>query len=242
MSYDLFISYSRRDNIDGRVSDLVERIADGYLQFAREELACFFDMHDIHGMDDWRHTILDGLKQSHLFLLVLSPDYLRSAYCEWEVVEYLKYESARAVVGEGMAPIYFVTIPGLDEPGFEQQAAAWFARVRRRQHFDLRPWFEAGREALENQDVRTRLEDLERALHARLSRLRRITRAPGNLPAHNPRFVGRETEMRVLHEAAGLGQLGVISAVYGIGGLGKTALSIQYAFAYGGRKRAVGPL
>ena len=131
-----------------------------------------------------------------------------------------------------MAPIYFVTIPGLDEPGFEQRAAAWFARVRRRQHFDLRPWFAAGRQALENQDVRTRLEDLERSLHTRLSRLRRIASAPGNLPAHNPRFVGRETEMRVLHEAAGLGQLGVISAVYGIGGLGKTALAIQYAFAY----------
>ena len=131
-----------------------------------------------------------------------------------------------------MAPIYFVTIPGLDEPGFEQQAAAWFARVRRRQHFDLRPWFDAGRQALEYEDVRTRLDDLDRSLHTRLSRLRRIASAPGNLPAHNPRFVGREVEMRGLHEAAGLGQLGVISAVHGIGGLGKTALAIQYAFAY----------
>jgi len=183
-------------------------------------------------MDDWRHTILDGLKQSHLFLLVLSPDYLKSEYCEWEIVEYLKYESARAVLGEGVAPVYFVTIPGLDEPGFEQRAAAWFARVRRRQHFDLRPWFAAGRQALESQDIRTRLEDLESSLRTRLSRLRRIASAPGNLPAHNPRFVGREAEMLRLHEAAGLGQLGVISAVHGIGGLGKTALAIQYAFAY----------
>jgi hypothetical protein len=237
MPYDLFISYSRRDNIGQRVTELVERIATDYLQFSGEELSSFFDKHEIHGMDDWRHRILDGLRQSQLFLLVLSPEYLKSPYCEWEVVEYLKYESARAVLGEGMAPIYFVTIPGLDEPGFEQRAAAWFSRVRRRQHFDLRPWFEAGRQALENQDVRTRLEDLERSLHTRLSRLRRIAGAPGNLPAHNLRFVGRETEMRLLHEAAGLGQFGVVSAVYGIGGLGKTALAIQYAFAYGGRKR-----
>jgi hypothetical protein len=64
------------------------------------------------------------------------------------------------------------------------------------------------------------------------SRLRRIASAPGNLPAHNPRFVGPESEMRRLHEAAGLGQLGVLSAVHGIGGLGKTALAIQYSFAY----------
>jgi hypothetical protein len=59
------------------------------------------------------------LRGSQLFLLVLSPEYLKSPYCEWEVVEYLKYESARAVLGEGMAPIYFVTIHDLDEPGFD---------------------------------------------------------------------------------------------------------------------------
>jgi len=232
MPYDLFISYSRRDNTDGRVTELVERIAGDYRQFSGEELRYFFDVHDIPGMDDWLYTILDGLRQSQLFLLVLSPDYLKSEYCEWEIVEYLKYESARAVSGVGVAPIYFVTIPGLDEPGFEQRAAAWFARVRRRQYFDLRPWFAAGRQALEREDVRTRLDDLERSLRTRLSRLRRIASAAGNLPAHNPRFVGREAEMRGLHEAAGLGQLGLISAVHGIGGLGKTALAIQYAFAY----------
>jgi len=124
MPFDLFISDSRRDNNDGRVSELVERIAGDYLGFSGEELPCFFDKHDIHGMDDWRHTILAGVKQSHLFLLVLSPAYLASEYCEWEIVEYLKYESARAVLGEGVAPVYFVTIPGLDEPGFEEQATA----------------------------------------------------------------------------------------------------------------------
>ena len=232
MLYDLFISYARRDNTHGRVSELVERIADDYRQISGEELRYFFDVHDIPGMDDWLYTILEGLKESQLFLLVLSPEYLESKNCKREIVEYLKYESARAVSGEGVAPIYVVTIPGLDESKFPEPAPAWFAPVRRRQHFDLRAWFDAGRQALESQDVRTRLDDLKSSLHTRLFRLRRIAGAPGNLPAHNPRFVGRETEMRRLHEAAGLGQLGVISVVHGIGGLGKTALAIQYSFAY----------
>ncbi|HKI20518.1 MAG TPA: toll/interleukin-1 receptor domain-containing protein, partial [Isosphaeraceae bacterium] len=231
MPYDVFISYARRDNTHGRVSELVERIADDYRQLSRKELRYFFDVHDIPGMDDWLYTILEGLKESQLFLLVLSPEYLKSKNCEWEIVEYLKYESARAVSGEGVAPIYVVTIPGLEEPGFEKRAA-WYPSVGRRQRCDLRAWFDAGRQALESQDIRTRLEDLESSLRTRLSRLRRIASAPGNLPAHNPRFVGREAEMLRLHEAAGLGQLGVISAVHGIGGLGKTALAIQYAFAY----------
>jgi len=232
MPYDVFISYARRDNTHGRVSELVERIADDYRQLSRKELRYFFDVHDIPGMDDWLFTILEGLKESQLFVLVLSPAYLKSKHCEWEIVEYLKYESARAVSGEGVAPIYVVTIPDIDEPGFEERAAAWFARVRRRQHFDLRAWFDAGRQALERDDVRTRIDDLKRSLHTRLSRLGRIAEAAGNLPAHNPRFVGRETEMSRLHEAAGLGQLGIISTVHGIGGLGKTALAIQYAYAY----------
>ncbi|HMD60074.1 MAG TPA: TIR domain-containing protein, partial [Opitutaceae bacterium] len=231
MLYDLFSSYARRNNTEGRVSELVERIADDYRQISGEELRYFFDVHDIPGMDDWLFTILEGLKDSQLFLLVLSPEYLKSKNCEREIVEYLKYESARAVSGEGVAPIYVVTIPGLEEPGFEKRAA-WYPSVGRRQRCDLRAWFDAGRQALESQDVRARLDDLKRSLHTRLSRLRRIAGAQGNLPAYNPRFVGRETEMSRLHEAAGLGQLGVISVLHGIGGLGKTALAIQYAFAY----------
>jgi len=232
MSYDLFVSYARQDNQSGRVSDLLQRIQTDYRGFAGEELHCFFDLTDIKTMDDWRDRILGGLRESHLLLLVLSPAYLASPYCEWEIVEFLKYEHSRAVQGQGVAQIYFVEIPGLDTPGFEQQAAAWLARVRHRNHCDLRPWFDEGSEALKRADVRERLADLERSLHDRLTRLRRIERAPGNLPAHNPRFVGRQEEMQRLHQAAGRGAFGVLTAVHGVGGLGKTALAIQYAYSF----------
>ena len=51
-----------------------------------------------------------------------------------------------APVGDAM-----VRVPGLDTPGFEQEAAAWVARVRRRNHFDLRPWHDEGAEALKRE-------------------------------------------------------------------------------------------
>ncbi len=232
MPHDLFISYSRRDNEQGRVTELKQQIEGDYHAFAGEELVCFFDLDAIHGMEDWRHRILRGLRESSLLLLVLSPAYLDSPYCEWEIVEYLKYEHSRAAQGQGVAPIYFVAVPGLDSPEFDARASAWVAAVRRRHHFDLRPWYDEGAAALQHMDVRTRLEELERTLHERLSKLRRLASAPGNLPAHNPRFVGRELEMQRLHESAGLGRFGVLTAIQGMGGLGKTALAIQYACAY----------
>ncbi len=73
MPYDLFISYSRRDNANGRIAELKQRIEADYRAFAQEDLRCFFDLEDIRGMDDWRHRILQGLRESQLLLLVLSP-------------------------------------------------------------------------------------------------------------------------------------------------------------------------
>ena len=108
-----FISYSRRDNRERRVSDFVSRFQDGYRVFADgDELSVFFDSDDIRGMDDWKHRILNGIRSTRLLLVFLSPNYLESEYCHWEFNEYLKHETARALLGEGIAPIYFVEIPG----------------------------------------------------------------------------------------------------------------------------------
>ena len=100
MSFDLFVSYSRRDNEQGQITTLKEQIEADYRAFAGDELRSFFDLHDIHGGEDWRHRILEGLRDSSLLLLVLSPAYLASDYCEWEIVEFLKYEHSRSVGGQ----------------------------------------------------------------------------------------------------------------------------------------------
>lgn len=120
----------------------------------------------------------------------------------------------------------------MDSADFMAQAAQWLQQARCSNHFDLRPWYDEGRQALQRQEVQQRLTELKQALKERLSRQRRAAAAPGNLPAGNPHFVGRVEEMRCLHEAAGLGRVGLISALHGLGGLGKTALALQYAYAY----------
>ena len=109
----------------GRVSELVEDR--GRLpRVQRRGAERLLDKQAIEGMDDWRHKILEGLRESRLFLLVLSPEYLKSEYCEWEIVEYLKYEAA-ARDGRGSGADLFRRGPGPGRTGFEERAASWVA-------------------------------------------------------------------------------------------------------------------
>jgi tetratricopeptide (TPR) repeat protein len=232
MAHDLFISYSRRDNTNGRVTQLVERVSRDFQQFSGRELRPFFDVKEIAGMEDWRHRILEGLRDSHLLLACLSPSYLQSEYCAWEFNEYLKHEVARSVVGDGVAPIYFVEVPGWSDTDFERRCAQWVIELRRRERFDLRPWFVHGEEALRDSYVRERMQNLNRELFARIQRGELSKDSPGNVDRHNLNFVGRTSELRLLREKVALGQKGVLACINGIGGMGKTSLAIEYAHAY----------
>src|SRR5262249_5513811 len=51
-------------------------------------------------------------------------------------------------------------------------------------------------------------------------------------PAHNRNFVGRVDEMRRLREPLLCGRVGAITAMHGLGGIGKTALAFEYAHAF----------
>ena len=233
MSYDLFISYSRSDNQEGRITQLVDRIKQDFAAFAHRDLVTFFDQHEIHGMQDWRQRILQGLRESHLILACLSPTYLKSEYCEWEMVEYLKYEVGHLHGLSGVAPIYYVQVPGWDDKDFDQHCAAWVAELRRRQNFDLRPWSQQGEQALQEVAVRERMEKLNRRIAETILRGERAEKSLGSVDAHNPHFIGRGSSLRTLRENfVKPGHIGVVTAVNGIGGLGKTALAIEYAHAF----------
>jgi len=233
--YDLFFSYARRDNAQERITQLKARIEADHRQFVGAggpDLKVFFDTDEILGMDDWRHRILGAISDTRLLLVCLSPAYLGSEYCAWEFNEYLKHEAARALLGEGVAPVYFVAVPGWFDKDYDQRAAEWVAELRRRQHVDLRPWFDEGAAALRDSAVGARMDELNRQIHDRLGRIQKVLEAKGNVDRHNEHFKGRTAELRRLREAMGLGKVGVLTAVHGLGGMGKTALAVEYAYAF----------
>ncbi|MBX7212117.1 MAG: toll/interleukin-1 receptor domain-containing protein [Verrucomicrobiaceae bacterium] len=225
MPYDLFISYSRRDNEQGRITQLVERIKTDFAPFAKRELVPFFDQEEIHGMSDWRQRILQGLRESRLLLACLSPAYLRSEYFEWEFVEHLEIAHLHGFNG-----VALFGVPPSGGPDGVVPSVRPVPRkrgtpnLRKRQHFDLRPWHDQGEETLREAAVRERMGKLNRQIVQTITRGERAEKSLGNVDAHNPHFIGRTANLRMLRENfVKPGHIGVVTAVNGVGGLGKTA-------------------
>jgi len=54
-----------------------------------------------------------------------------------------------------------------------------------------------------------------------------------NIPARNPAFTGRAALLAAVRERLQAGQAGVVQALYGMGGVGKTQLAAEYAHRFG---------
>jgi len=238
--FEIFLSYSRKDNAvpdnapagtRGRVTALRDHILQDHRRFSTEPLRIFFDTcpeDGIKAMDDWRHRILGGLQSSKILLVCLSPNYFASPYCRWEWEEYCRRQVHRLMGSDSVATVYFVEVPGSNE----QQNARRLDELLRGNFTDIRPWFPNRSRALQEDDVQRRMAALGDSLWERLQRARRAEAVPGNLRWQNPHFVGRREKPRKLHEQLGKGTIGVVSAVLGLGGQGKTELAVAYAHAW----------
>jgi tetratricopeptide (TPR) repeat protein len=230
--FDLFVSYSRRDNQQGRIRELVTVIQTQHRALTGgQELRIFFDTEDIKGGDDWEHRLLGGIRSTRLLLACLSPSYLESEYCAKEFIEYLKHELSRVPLGEGIMPVYVSEIEWANTASNER-TSEWVPELRRRQYFDLRSWFDKGAETLEDSTVKARLEDLKNQIRNRLERASRVIDAKGNVDRHNEQFVGRRRELQQLRQVMSLGKVGVLTVIHGLGGIGKTALATEYSYLF----------
>jgi tetratricopeptide (TPR) repeat protein len=230
LDYDVFLSYARADDVDGWVSGLRDAVYDDFREFSSEPFRIFFDTTEIRGRQDWELRLRQGLRSSRVLLVCLSPNYLRSEYCRWEWEEFARLAARRIGGGDPVTGVYFVELGG--DQDYEAQVVAWRHEVERVQLAQLQPWFPVGVQALQDAEVRRRVKALGQGVHEQVAQARRARQAPGNLRRHNPSFVGRAAELRALRHQLTGGAVGVVTAVHGIGGMGKTELAVTYAHAY----------
>jgi hypothetical protein len=235
-AYDLYICYAHADDWDEnreKVSALVAAIEADYLRVTRAALNVCFDTHVIHTMDDWEAKILTGLRHSKMMVAVLSPNYFQSDFCrrEWEI--YVETELAQALPGDGITPIYVVKHPAFEADPVEEQLRHWIKDLRRRQYIEWLPYWPEGAKALEREDVRRRLAGLPGQIAERLQRAAARDASPNTVPLPSVHFVGRRDEMHALLNDLIQSQIGAITAVHGIPGIGKSMLAFAYAWGYG---------
>lgn len=156
--FDLFVSYTHKDDHDGWIAAFVEAIRAEHARFTNVPLRIFFDREAIHTMDDWEHRILTGLRSAKVMLAVLAPNYVASAFCRREWETYLEHELALTLPGDGITPIYVITVPGFGEESVQDHM---LRELGRRQYEDARPWWTEGVAALRREVVRRRLEVLD---------------------------------------------------------------------------------
>ena len=227
--FDLFVSYGHADNTDGSVTALVEHIRSEHERFVpAEPLKIFFDVWGIRDGDDWERRIYHGLIQSKTMLAVLSPAYFDSRWCRREYDEFIKLQMRKLYPGEAIHALYIHPHAEFENPqGHPHQG--WFDDLQRRQFVDAKPWWPDGQQALQRDVVARRLSSLRESIWTRVCDARQINRTPSNLGAFNQNFVGREPELAEIWNTLRLDQAVAVSAIQGIGGLGKTALARAYA-------------
>ena len=255
--YDLFVSYSTKDNDpppgerEGWVHAFIQRLSTLAIPFTGQNITttgdadAFPDWDTFYAPDEiqaghlWEPRLRTAVAHSRVLLACLSPNYWASKWCRIEWETYLDNESARGLANQvgGITPIYFVEGPGVRSADIIAAAPTWAKDLLAARQVRLLDFTAHGPELLArltalrgNADVEQRLNVIASRVAQQISHARRAERAQiGNIALGTDTFVGRQEELSLLeNQLFGAGALGVITALRGIGGQGKTALALRY--------------
>lgn len=238
--YELFVSYAHRDNqgqFAGKVAALVDLIKTRYEEIVGKPLEVFFDEREITTGEDWRNLIYTGLVESRMMLAVISPNYFASRFCRLEWSEYTRTELEHALPGLGIRPVYVIRHPDFDTAGNSENVDRWLKDLARRQYFPWVDWWPKGQQELELAGIDREIAKLIDDVRVRVDLFEIRQNAPRNrgLRLPSPHFRGRREELRLLSECLSKHRVGVVTAIHGIGGMGKSQLAYAYAWGYGAR-------
>ena len=258
-NYDIFISYARVDNAESWIKAYVDALVAEFRRITGgRELRYFWDTERIPDFSHWQMEIFnEGIAKSKLFLAFLSPNYLVSEVCRREWRAWIEREIGMHILTKGASPIYIVEIPAmfgnpmppehktarlvaelcklpLPHDPFIREAEGVIREFRRRQLHDVQPFYQAGLNALLQNDLKSQLEKLAREIDTKSEQIRRAAASESTVPVYNPNFTGRVDELIELRQMLTDNSTGVVAGIHGLGGIGKTELAFTFAHAYAG--------
>lgn len=226
-AFDVFVSYARADNRDGRVDGVIERLRPLLEQRLGRTPGFWIDRDNLDDMDDWRLRIAEGLRRCSTMMAFVSSAYFASEYCRSEYAQFTTWEIGRSLLefGGGLAVLCLEDIPGVLASSGARSKGAWLDDIASRQHTcDLR--------TSEAREVNARLEKIATVLARRITWASEVAKSPCTVPAFNPRLVGRIGELRQIRLKIEESPFGVLLSIHGVAGMGKSELAYAYAQAY----------
>jgi len=210
----LFISYRHSQIEMGRQVET---------QLLQAGLDVFRDEREIEPTESISAAVKQGLADSHAMLILLSEDYSRSRYCQWELTAAF---IAAQQAGQAIDRIFVLQ---LGDNNLLQQLPIELADALYLKSDD--------------RELGYRLQSKMASLTGTLGEQGAFTLPPayGRGLTGSPRFVGREQVIWKLHSALQASQNPMITGhtkpdiaeVSGMGGIGKTLLAEEYALRFG---------
>src|SRR5829696_1203460 len=109
-----FMSYAHRDNWDGRLTRLRERLSREVSILRGEDFEIFQDSDDILVGENWRERIETSLDEAMFFIAIVTPSFFSSPYCRAELERFMTRER-RLGRNDLILPVYYVEAPLLEE-------------------------------------------------------------------------------------------------------------------------------
>jgi len=231
--HDVFISYAHKDNPppESPITKLVALLKETYRTcYNGEEIDVFFDEDGLKPGDLWENKLLESLRQSAVMIVILSGEYYNSEYCYKEWRHFQDVEIHYSLPGTGIIANKYNgdQKPELTVPSVNIWIQDWIEDLGKRQYCDISDW-QANRDA---ETFKQRLVTVCERIYDRKRQLEERKNIPSNVRPHNANFTGRAQQIREIHEALTKSSIGLITAIKGIGGIGKSTIAYEYAHAY----------
>lgn len=127
-----FFSYSHQNEKHGRgnLSLLRELLEIELCEQTGESIEIFQDTEDIAWGEIWKTKIIKSLDSSKFLIAIVTPSYLRSEFCRFELEYFLSLE--KTIGSERILPLIYIETPDL-----KNIKDPVFAELNNRQYFDV---------------------------------------------------------------------------------------------------------